>query len=291
MVTPQAVIPTTVHITDDYGVGSAGLRWRISSAEEEASIPLDGLESGARKAQIPYRWELSPLSLPTGQFLSFQVEALDLDDVAGPNRGSSETYTLKVVTIEELSTELIRRQEEQRRELERIVVREEKERDLLRSLAGGPVDGPEAIRKTLQTLERSQRLAVRQTQGISDRLVQILEEMINNRITELRHARRINDLVIAPLRDLSAGLLQESAEALVAARAAPDPAGTSLLKLADSYDRIIQQMRRILSNMDRIEKFTEVVAILRTILQNQSEARGEVEEAYRNKIEEIFKEF
>ncbi|MCZ6601950.1 MAG: hypothetical protein O6952_02965, partial [Planctomycetota bacterium] len=290
MVTPQAVIPMSVHISDDYGISSADLRWRLSSADAHSSIPLDGIEKGMRVTDPPiaYRWELSTHHPPPGEFLTFLVEALDLDDVAGPNLGSSETYTLKVVTIQEFSVEMIRRQEEQRRELKRLIEREEKDRDSLKTHRADPEDARTGQERALEGLERSQRLASRQTEGIADRMEQILAEMLNSRVAELRHARRIRSRVIRPLRDISTGPIQDLADHLGGLEA---PSADTILKTAQSYDRIISQLNRILNYMDRIEKFTEVVAILRTIIESHSAATKETEEAYKKKIEDIFKEF
>jgi hypothetical protein len=276
MVTPQAVVPTMIHLEDDYGIDSADLRWRISSGEE------------------PYRWELSPLTLPTGQFLTFHVAArdyMDLEGASGPNIGTSETYTLKVVTIDEFSTEMIRRQQEQRRELERVLAREKKDRDTLRSLAAEETPDSKVIAKALESNERSQRLAVRQADGIADRLRQILDEMLNNRVAEIQDARLIADKVIEPLRALAEGVMTQSADEIAEERASADHSPASLLKRADTYDRIVVEMERILSNMLRIEGFTEIIARVRTIIQVHSEAREEAERLYRKKIEELFKEF
>lgn len=294
MVTPQAVVPAAIHLEDDYGIDSADLLWKISSGEGEAAIPLGGVEEGTRLSDLPYRWELSPLSLPTEQFLTFRVAARDYRDLPGtdgPNVGSSETYTLKVVTIDEFSTEMIRRQQEQRRELERVLAREKKDRDILRSLAAEEAPDSKATAKALETNERSQRLAVRQADGIADRLGQILDEMLNNRVAEIQDARLIADKVIDPLRALAEGPMTESAEEIAEARASADHSPASLLKKAETYDRIVTEMERILSNMLRIEGFTEIIARVRTIIQVHTEAREEAERLYRKKIEELFKEF
>ena len=291
MVTPAAVIPMTVHIQDDYGVNTADLLWRISSEDGESKIPLEEIEAGTRKTEILHRWELMPLSLPPEQFLSFHVDALDFDDVAGPNLGSSETFTLKVVTIEEFAIEMIRRQQEQRREMEMILKREKKDRETLQSLVDEPEPEDPGVVKILQALERSQRLATRQCEGVADRLRQILEEMLNNRIAEARHVRRIAGRVILPLRELAGEDLTETADRIGQQRAQREVSDVSLLKIVKDYDRIIAQMERILSNMGTIEQYTEIVARLRIILQDHTAAREGAEKAYKKKIEDIFKEF
>lgn len=294
MVTPEAVIPMTIQIEDDYGVASMELRWRISSNEEEGAIPLDGIDPGDRKAERPYRWEISPLSLPTGEFLTFHIAAkdfMDLDAEAGPNVGRSETYTLKVVTIDEFSSEMIRRQQEQRRELEQVLAREKKDREAIRAIAEQEGEIGEATARALEANERSQRLAVRQADGVANRLRQIVDEMLNNRVAEIQDARLIGEKVIDPLRDLADGLMTQSADEIADLRASGELSGPSLLKLVETYDRIVTEMEMILGNMLRIEGFTEIVARVRTIIQLHSEAREEAERLYRKKIEELFKEF
>ena len=293
LVTPQAVIPMEIALEDDHGIAGAEVVWSISGEgpAEERRVPLDAIPAKEKRAEARFRWEIEPLELPTGEFLSLRIEAADLDDHAGPNVGVSDTYSLKVVSVDEFSTEMIRRQQEQRREWQRIIAQEKADRDAFREFA--LLEDAERASKgeDLQAMERTQRLAARQTDGIAERLEQVLEEMVNNRIAERRDVRRLSERVIGPLRDLAEGPLPASADEVLATRQEEPAAQASLLKNARTYDRILEEMNRILSNMLKIEGFTEVVAQLRSILQLQGEAQERARKAYREKIEKALEEF
>jgi hypothetical protein len=283
MVTPEARIPLEIRVRDDHGIRSAAIRWKLGAATEESAHPLDLPSMNEKEADLLHRWEISDHALPAGEFLTFRSEARDGDVVSGPNPGTSETYTLKVVTVEEFSAEMVRRRQEQSREWKRIIGEEEKARDALRA------EGVE--KKELQRIERSQRLILRQTDGVADRLGQILEEMRNNRIADPGQARRIREAVIEPLRALADGPIPASADALAAAREASAPDRPSLLKISDGMDRIVVEMERILASMLKIESFTEIVTQARSILKLHRDAQEKARQEYRKKIEDLFKEF
>src|SRR5205814_9528029 len=69
--------------------------------------------------------ELAPLKIPTGTGLSFRFEAADNDDISGPNTGRSSEFLVRIVTEEELRTDLLRREKEQRQEFERLLKNQE----------------------------------------------------------------------------------------------------------------------------------------------------------------------
>ena len=140
-------------------------------------------------------------------------------------------------------------------------------------------------------IERTQRLAARQSDAIAQRLQQVLDEMVNSRIAEPKDARRLAQGVIGPMQDLAEGPLPASADGVLATRQASPPDPASLLKDAEGYDRILEEMNRILGAMLRIEGYTEVVAQLRAILQLQDSAQERAAKAYREKIEKLFEEF
>ena len=85
--------------------------------------------------------------------------------------------------------------------------------------------------------------------------------------------------------------LPASADEVLATRQEQPPTSASLLKNGETYDRILGEMNRILSNMLKIEGITKIIAQLRAILQLQGEARKGAEKAYREKIEKALEEF
>src|SRR5439155_8631432 len=99
MVVPQARIPFTCRVTDDFGITAAGVRYRwkgddATQPDGEGSLTFEQLQAQLEQAKVGSpssladlnlddAIELPPLKIPTGTGLSFRFEASDNDDISG----------------------------------------------------------------------------------------------------------------------------------------------------------------------------------------------------------------
>lgn len=109
-------VKLNVEATDDYGLQALQLVHRIQkeNADEKIvllkEIPLNTTPPLTSQF-LTYSWNVEPIGLFPGEILSYYVQALDTDDVSGPNIGKSRTYTLRFPTLDELYEELATEQE------------------------------------------------------------------------------------------------------------------------------------------------------------------------------------
>ena len=94
--------------TDDYGLSELSLVYR-APGKEEKRIKLSHDEGRSSKGQ--YRWDAGALKLTPGQTVSYFLEALDNDAVAGAKRGVSRTQTLKLYSAAEHRREAVKKAE------------------------------------------------------------------------------------------------------------------------------------------------------------------------------------
>lgn len=115
---------------DDHGLGEIDLVFRVGDKPERRKRirprpQPPGLKDGkdgkdvkdkdrggpARTAAAKILWDLAELDLQPGERVGYHLEAWDLDDVNGPNRGRSRGYSLRIVSPRERHDLLLGKQE------------------------------------------------------------------------------------------------------------------------------------------------------------------------------------
>ncbi len=305
MIVPRAVVPIDCRFTDDHAITDAALAWRQPSVESDAAregrLPFDALAGrfGAERiGPYAYRLAVEPLELAVGRHLTFHVEATDNDTVTGPKTGRSTLFSLKVVTEEELRGELLRREQEQRMEFERLLADQQALLVATRALAAS-VRGADEIdvdaRRALVATERKQRLAAGRCESIAGQFEQILAEVANNRLeaSDGPIHRRLRSRILQPLGALADRDIPAAANGLGAVGGLADAPADRHATLEATLKRqraIVAAMQRILAAMVKLEGYQEAINLLREIVKEQKQVRRETLEALERRIREIFDE-
>ncbi len=328
LVTPAAMIPLEVRAEDDYRVTQLSVAFEVveiageeSEASEDASSappdessaeaaaeggdspearrgeePFPPLDPPAREFEDVLVWDLLPHAFEPGIRIDLRVRAVDNNAIRGAQTGESSRLAFLVVTPERLGEELLRREVEQRRALERALTLEKTIRDRVYSalnstwradgeLAGTAIDEIVAAAKT-------QRQLSRQLAAIAGAIRQILDEMKNNRIAEAEDSERLAAQIISPLDALAAEALPETVTLLRRVReerSAPARAESGW-ELAQGVDAVIEELERIIRNLRRMEGFTEIVHRLRSILSIHKEATAETRRLYEATVDSFFED-
>lgn len=298
MIAPEARIPLAIRASDDFGLTAVGVEYEVRAEEAEPArgeLPFDAF-AARTPVEIDTGLEVSPLEIPPGRRLDIKVYALDNDGFRGPKRGHSPTQSFLVVTPERLLEEFLRREEEQRRNLERAIEEQRGLRDAAYRHVGeewakdGPLD-PDMVQEMVR-MARAERQLARQMASISDAMALILLEMRNNRIVEANETERLAATIIGPLGDLAERRLPGAAARLGMLRelALPEDRTREGVALAADMEAILSAMTAIVQSMRRIEGYTEVVNRLRAIMRMHSESAREARELYLREIDRIFEE-
>lgn len=307
MVSPQARIPYHVQATDDYRIDGIQLRHShrsVTADEEAADGNVETAPEGALDLAITPESEVSvsgvfdvaALNIEPDASLTLHASAVDSDALLGPKTGLSTPLDFMVVSPRKLMEDFLRRQEEQRRNFERLLEVERGIRDgLYGAMDGGLAatgDIEEDLANELRSHARRERSMSTQVVGIRKALQNILEEMKNNSVGEADDLERIAGRVVDPLDTLATERLPELArqfEALENAEAGA-PRMQSALSLSEDLESTIDLMDEILANMVKLEGFTEIVNRLRSIIKLTGESADVAREAYEKMLEAIFDE-
>ena len=110
-------LPMLFRLADDYGLSKLRLAYKLVHSRYEqaaadftyAEIPLAG--TGPERL-VPWNWLLSALRLTPEDVIEYHAEVFDNDMVAGPKMAVSETYTLRLPSIDEVFADVDKGHEE-----------------------------------------------------------------------------------------------------------------------------------------------------------------------------------
>jgi hypothetical protein len=304
LVVPRARIPLDCRIHDDFAVTAARLRhqWRSETDDsgDDGVDPLDefGELRNRRAASFQSALELPPLGMPAGSRLSFFIEADDNDDVSGPKSGKSTTFVLRVVSEEELRTDLLRREKDNRQELEgRLKQQEDVSTECEAMLAGvrGQTKLETEQRQLLMKLQKRQKLLGTNIAALASRFQSIIAEVQNNRLEEENGPlqRRLRDRVVDPMWTLSNDSIPQAAGQMDRAwRLSGDATqrNQALSEAITTQRSILETMREILNHLIKVEGYQEAVTLLCEIRKAQKNVLDLTDNEKQKRIRQLLNE-
>ncbi len=298
MIISKARIPIASTITDDLAVASAQLVYQTKTTgdddpltEHSGSREFEEIENDFGKPKIGFTYvlEAESLELAVGMNVGFHVEATDNNNVSGPGVGKSHSFQLRVVTEEELRSDLLRREKEQRRQFEDLSITQADLLTEVRAMAAdlaGNAPMSKQQRDLLLKIQKRQSQASQRCEMIAGWLEEITTEAANNRLegSQGRYQKTMREKIIQPMRRLAKLDVPNAARQIGEARRAGnnDPAGRGerLAETIATQRRITTTMVDILKYMAKSEGFQEVVNMLYRAIDIQ----GEVNRATQDRI-------
>jgi hypothetical protein len=292
MVVAGALIPWRLRVHDDVRVVEGRLELAKSAGDRKSTdthtLPLEAAGFGTEAVEIDGETEIGPYELNPGAFLT--IHALAKDNAQPESQeAKSDPMTFKIVTLDELFSDLRRRQQELRQLFEDLIKREERLRDRFLDMRDKPPSSPEELAANLESQGQDQREIGRRVHAIERAMDQILDEMYYNRIAEAGRIAVLRRQVVQGLANLAEGVMRDHAQRLddgarIAERFRLGGADGDAVK--DGYATVLAAMRAVLAHMIRVEGFTEIIETMRGLLEDQ----GKVREATRLKHEQVLRE-
>lgn len=100
--------------SDDFGIASAFIHYKLGDATEEKVIELEMEGQHPKTMRRRYEWKMSAVSplLVEGTTIEFWIEARDINNVTGPGITMTDHYAIKVVSEADKRAELMTRLDE-----------------------------------------------------------------------------------------------------------------------------------------------------------------------------------
>ena len=255
------LVALKVEATDDYGIQELQLVYRVETEGAEAvNVPLKRWETedahSHRSVFVAYTWDVDRTGIFPGETIAYYVQALDIDDVSGPNIGKSHTYTLRFPSLSELYDAMATEQETEQRGLEELVDEQADTTGLVDTLL-------DKIRKSQeltlndenlmqQVLENQKQIEETAKQLIED-MKETAEDMEKNQLFDaetIEKYEELQDLMEKALSEEHKELLRKLAEAL--AKQEVNEQERSMAEANLSQEQFLQQLERAKSLYEQI---------------------------------------
>ncbi|MFO0869896.1 MAG: hypothetical protein U0935_13260 [Pirellulales bacterium] len=298
-----------VRLSDDFAVTQVQLRARVADAAGVELHPWSSLESEfpantlpTRNGELAGRIDVRPLQLAPGMVLSLAWEVRDNCAVGGPHTSLSAERTWSVVSAEELRSDWLRREKEQRQQLEQLLADWEQWRLALPEAV--PVEKPAGTELARggtgageldERLERARKQLVSLTESVADRrreLVMVWEEVGHSGLEASRGplVERLETRIIPPLQEVVDELLPALARRVRSWRdslTSPMAATAGRTACLAQADEIAARLRTVIRELARIEGLQEAVRLVEELRDEQQEIMLNTQEIRRRRVAEI----
>ena len=255
------LVELKVEAMDDYGIQELQLVYRVESEGTEAvNVPLkrwgDEDVRSPRSVFVAYTWDVDRIGMFPGETLAYYVQALDIDDVSGPNIGKSHTYTLRFPSLSELYDAVATEQKTEQRGLEELVDEQADATGLVDTLL-------DKIRKSqeltlndenlMQQVLENQKQIEETAKQLIENMQETAEEMEENQLFDaetIEKYQELQDLMEKALSEEHKELLQKLSEAL--AKQQMDEQERSMAEANLSQEQFLQQLERAKSLYEQI---------------------------------------
>jgi hypothetical protein len=304
-ITAKARLPVAGQVTDDYGVARIWFEYVVDQ-QPPATVPIRTFQGNPTDIALSEALEVPPLGLKPGQKLVLHAEAADRYNLTGkPNIGQSDRWTLDVVTPEKLRMLLESRELVLRQRFEALIQDVTETRDwLVRVEFDGkpaaaaaqqakPRPPQQASTEWLLAVERTAQNSqkdARETAGVAESILDIRDELVNNRIDTPELKRRLELQIAAPLTEIVEKMFPDLDRLLDRVQASREDREASIAgrqKVVAQLNRILASMQQVLSRMIELEDFNEAVELLRTIIDQQKQLDTQTKQRHKQKLHEL----
>lgn len=291
-VTPNARIPATGDVSDDFGIERTWFELENGAQTVVQPISLlDGVTiDAALDLELLAETEEGP-KMVEGQQLSLTIRAEDKCDL-GPtaNIGDGDRYELDVVSPEKLMALLEARELDLRQRFVQTISDMTDMRDSLvrvqSPVTGGnepgealevktddndPLDWQRLAQLIVQRASQHCDRSAEEIRGVALSFDDISEELTNNRIDSEERKLRLERDISTPLKRIAERMLPELKKRLsVLEPALSEDDYTAQAESATLYaDEVVQELEKVLEKMLELETYNELLEIVRSLIDEQ----------------------
>ena len=215
------IVRLKINAKDDYGLEQLRLMYRVEGTDEDSVvIPLKQWDAPQTEAYLEFSWDTDPIGLFPEDVISYHVEAIDTDNVTGPNVGKSDTHTLRFPSLDELYTAIESSQESEQVGLEALFEEQTEAIGIVDDLLDKIRKNQELTakdEKLMQQVLETQRQIERTAEELVDNMKKTAEQMQSNDLFELETVQKyqeLQELMEEALSEEHKELLRKLSEAL-----------------------------------------------------------------------------
>ena len=266
----EMLVELQVEAADDYGIQALQLVYHVEAeGAEEINVPLKrwGVENAPvrRSVSVSYTWDVDRIGIFPGETIAYYVQALDNDNVSGPNIGKSPTYTLRFPSLSELYDSVATEQETEQQGLEELVDEQADATGLIDTLLGKIRKSQELTlndENLMQQVLENQKQIEQTAKQLVDDMKQTAEEMEQNQLFDtetIEKYQELQNLMEKALSEEHKEILRKLSEAL--AKQQMNEQERSMMEANLSQEQFLQQLERAKSLYEQILLQQELEAV------------------------------
>ena len=251
------LVELNVEATDDYGIQELQLVYRVEvEGAEEVNVPLKRWNvEGAdvrRSVFLTYTWDVDQIGIFPGETLAYYVQALDNDNVSGPNIGKSHTYTLRFPSLSELYDAVATEQEAEQRGLDELFDEQADTTglvddllDTMKTLSRKNQELTRTDENLMQQVLENQKQIEQTAQQLVEDMKETVKQMEQNQLFDaetIEKYQELQDLMEKALSEEHKEILRKLSEAM--AKQQMDEQQSSMQEANLSQEQFLQQLER-----------------------------------------------
>ena len=300
-------VPLLIRISDDYGFSSLLLSYQIVSggeekvensreAGDEKMIKIDIPNNSLSAQDVEYLWNLSNLPLVPGDLVRYKAIIFDNDDFLGPKKSESQTYSVRLPSLDEIVTEVEKDQGGQIEDLETIL---RGQRDLKKKIEdlSRELDRPTGLDMNWQKrqqmeeiLEKQQKLAS-DLKNLAQRMDENIQKIEENKLAALETLDKLSE-IRKLMEEIMTPEMKEALRKLAEALKNLDPEllKQAVAKMKISQEELLKRLDRTISLLKRMQaelKLENLIKMAERMTQTQEEINQSTQASEKEKIPEL----
>ena len=252
--------------SDDFSVEEIALVYRVNNSPEQRQVLSINPQ---REVLVSYIWDLSAANLLPEDRIYYHLEALDNNQVAGPQKGQSRQYVLRFPSLYELYAEADQAQEEQLSSLEELAAEGQAHQEYIERVRRELLKSEELSWEQKKELESTLAAEAERARAVEE-LAAELEKTIDSMQDEGTGSEELLDKldhIRELMGDIATPEMQQALAELQKAATDPDPQA-----LADALKRFNEDQQAFQQRLDR------TIALLEQV-RTEQQLRAIVEQA------------
>ena len=243
------IVSLQLDAKDDYGVERVQLVYRVEGADDVIAVPLKEWNPADTPVFIEFPWDIDPIGLYPGDVVSYHAEAVDADNVSGPNIGKSNIYSIRVPTLAELYDEVEVEQEIGMQGLEALYDEQAEQTAITDELLDKIRKSQELTLKDKKLMERvleNQKAIDKTAKDLLEEMKQTTEQMQKQQLFDMQTVEKfqeLQELMQQALSEEHKELLRKLAEALEQQELSEQD--QKLMEANFNQERFLQQLDRL----------------------------------------------
>src|ERR1051325_1854857 len=274
-----------VRIKDDFGFSKLRVAYRLAQSRYEppaekysfTDIPLPDRNQSPQ--ELWYHWDVSELRLVPEDAVSYYVEVFDNDNVTGPKSGKSESYLLRLPSLEEVFSDVSQAHDQSLDQMESVAKESQQLKQDIEELQREMKKNREKSdwqqqKKAEELLQRHDEMK-KKLDETSKKLEEMMNKMEENKLLSKETIEKYSELQKL-MEELKSPELQEALKKLQEStkQLSPEEIRQAMERLKLSEDQFRQSLERTVELLKRIHIEQKIDELIKRAEEMQKQQEG-----------------